>query len=251
MSAPLVTIVTVVFNNEKTIETAIKSVQSQDYKKIEHIIIDGNSTDKTMNIVNKHKSVLSKIISETDEGIYDALNKGITIANGEIIFFLHSDDIFKSKSVVSKVVKEFSNNNADIVYGDIEYINNKNKLIRIWKAGQYSLKKLRYGWMPPHTSFFVRKKIYELEKLQFKTKYKISADYDLIISILLLEKYKVFYLEEILVSMRLGGKSNKSFKNLLIKTYEDIKIIQNQKVGGFYTVLFKNLRKLNQFLIKK
>ena len=247
-----ISIITAVFNNKEFIENCIQSVAAQTYKDIEYIIIDGGSKDGTLDIIRKYaeRGVINKWVSEPDNGMYDALNKGIKMAEGEVIGFLHSDDIFAHERVIERVAQTFmQDNNIDGIYGDLIYINkNCNKIIRYWKAGRFTRDSFNYGWMPPHPTLFIKKEIYE-KYGYFRTKFKISADYDLILRFIWKHQIRVVYIPEVLIKMRVGGKSNKNIKNLLLKSFEDYKVIKENRVkGGFVTLLMKNIRKLPQFV---
>lgn len=247
-----VSIITSVYNNELTIEDAIKSVISQNYHNIEYIIIDGFSKDKTFDIIKKYENKIYKFVSEQDNGIYDGLNKGLSYATGDIIGFLHSDDIYADENVISDVVNTFLKNNTDSIYSDLVYVdkNDTNKIFRYWKSGEYSLKKLSNGWMPPHPTFFVKKEFYD-KYGKFDLDFKIAADYDFMLR--MLGKYKITtsYLPKVIYKMRVGGASNKNFKSIIQKSIEDIKALKNNNIGGLYTLLMKNLSKIPQFLKKK
>ena len=244
-----ISIITAVYNNQKTIKSAIDSVLSQKYPFIEYIVIDGASNDGTLSVLNKNKANIDLLISEVDEGVYDAFNKGIKYATGDVIGFLHADDVYENSDVLTKIASVFENSDNDALYGDLVYVksNNLKKVIRYWKAGNYTKKSFYRGWMPPHPTLFIRKSIYS-KFGGFNSKYKISADYDLILRFLFTKKIKTSYIQEVLVRMRNGGLSNRSFKNIYIKTSEDFLILKENKVGSFLTVFLKNLRKLNQFL---
>jgi len=246
-----VSIITSVFNCENTIKSAIQSVLSQTYKDIEYIVIDGASTDNTMKIVKRYKDRIAIVRSEKDKGIYDGLNRGIKLATGDIIGFLHADDLYENDRVIEKIVDVFKKENADAVYGDLIYVTkgNTNNILRYWRSGRFDPKKLRFGWMPPHPAFFVKRKLYEKHGLYDDT-LKISADYDLILRILTHKEYKIFYLPEVIYRMRLGGASNRSFKNILLKSIEDLKVMRRNKVGGTGTLFLKNVTKIRQFLQK-
>lgn len=155
-----VSIITATYNSEKTIKDTVLSLESQDYDDIEFIIIDGGSKDNTLAVAQEHSSRISKIISEPDKGIYDALNKGILHSTGDIVGFLHSDDVFSYPSAVSDIVNSFSNNNVDAVYSDLNYVSQKNmnKVVRKWHSGVFDIRKLKFGWMPPHPTFYMKKK---------------------------------------------------------------------------------------------
>ncbi len=244
-----ITIITATYNCEKTIAYALDSVKNQTYKNIEHIIIDGKSTDNTLNIV-KNYSHISKIISETDEGIYYALNKGITNATGKIIGFLHADDFFSDNTIIKKIANAFTSKKIDVLYGDLQYVSGENtsKIIRNWKSSDFDFSLLKKGWMPPHPTFFAQKGLYE-NFGNFNTNYTISADYDLMLRFLT-KKINTYYLPEIITKMRLGGISNRNIKTIIRKSTEDYKIIKRNKIGGFFTLLNKNTSKLSQFLKK-
>jgi len=240
-----VSIITSVFNNAKHIENAINSVLSQTYKNIEYIVVDGASTDGTINIVNKYKKKIDIFVTEPDKGIYDGLNKGIKLATGDIIAFLHSDDEYYSNNVIEKVIRTFQEKNCEGVYGDLIYVNERDEIVRYWKSGEFSIEKLKKGWMPPHPALFFKKEIYDKYGL-FSLEYKIAADYDFILRVLK-NNPKLYYIPEVLYKMRLGGESNKSIKNIIQKSKEDLKALKNNEIGGFFTLLSKNFSKLVQF----
>lgn len=247
-----VAIITVVKNNREFIETAIKSVLSQSYADIEYIIIDGASNDGTTEVIKKYAGKVSKWISEPDNGIYDALNKGLRMTSGDVVAFLNSDDFFTDEFVIERIVRTFAIENADAVYSDIVYVSQKNpiKIKRYWKAGKYSPKSLKYGWMPPHPSLFVRKKLYEKAGF-FDTSLKIASDYDMVLRLLKNCTSPISYINEVLVKMRLGGKSNLSLKNIFLKSKEDYSIIKNNNFSfPIMTLFLKNIRKVSQFFNK-
>lgn len=243
-----ISIITATYNNEKTVGHTIHSVLNQTYPNIEYIIIDGQSKDRTLNIIGKYKNKISKVISEADKGMYDALNKGIKIATGEVIGFLHADDFYKDEKVVEKIAGVFKTKNTESVYGDLEYVSavNPDKIIRHWKAGQFSIKELKKGWMPPHPTYFVKKEVYN--KLGgFNLNYKIAADYDLMLRFLGKHKISTSYLPEVLVKMRWGGTSNRNLKNIIQKSKEDYIALKENNLGGLKSLILKNFRKLGQF----
>lgn len=243
-----ISIITACLNNEKTIEDCLKSVSNQTYKNIEHIIIDGKSTDNTLEIIKTFNHI-STTISETDSGIYYALNKGILLAQGDVIGFLHADDFLADDRTIERIAEKFQKKqNLEAVYGDLIYISSKQnqKKIRYWKSKEFSPQMIKRGWMPPHPTLYIKKEIYN-NYGQFDTKYKISADYDLIVRFLK-KKIKIEYIPEIIVKMRIGGKSNKNFKNIIQKSKEDYQIIRENEIGNIITLLNKNLMKISQFL---
>ena len=243
-----ISIISPVYNNKNYIKFSINSLNAQSFKHKDHIVIDGNSSDGTKEFLLANKSYFSSFASETDFGVYDALNKGFKLAKGDVVGLLHSDDLYANKNVLKKISKIFSDPKVDIVYGDLDYVykDNPNKIIRHWNAGEFSLDKLQSGWMPPHPTFFIRKKL--LNQIGFfNTRYKIAADYDFMLRALTQKNVNVVYLPEVLIKMRVGGMSNRSLKNILLKSYEDYQIIRHHKIGGIVTLLFKNLSKISQF----
>jgi len=246
-----ISIITAVYNNENTIRDAIESVLSQTHDDLEYVVIDGKSTDKTLDIINEYKEQIDVIISEKDAGIYDALNKGIANATGGVVCFLHSDDIYEDEKVVEKVNALFEEKHVDSVYGDLVYVNksNINRVVRYWKSGEFTQKKLKNGWMPPHPTFFVKKEVYK-QHGGFDTSFRIAADYDTVLRFLGVQKISTAYLPEVLIKMRLGGESNKSLANLKKKTAEDIKALKKNAIGGYRAIMMKNISKLPQYLKK-
>lgn len=246
-----ISLITATFNSEATISCAIDSVASQSYKNIEHLIIDGNSTDATLDVIKKYPNNNIHLVSENDDGIYDALNKGIEKARGEIVGFLHADDFFESDQTLEIIAEAFRDPNIDAVYGDLVYVgqNNENKVIRYWCAGQLKNSSLGRGWMPPHPTFYVRRSVYQ-RLGGFNKKYKISADYDLMLRFFIHGQINVLYLPKVLIRMRAGGISNRSFSNILQKTLEDLSIVRSNEVGGVLTIFLKNITKFKQFLCR-
>jgi glycosyltransferase len=246
-----ISIITSVYNNQETIAEAMDSVLSQTYTDIEYIIIDGGSTDDTVNIIKSYQNRIAVFISESDKGIYDGLNKGIKLATGDVIGFLHSDDLYENNTVIEKVAKAFMASEIDSVYGDLTYVNKSDptKVIRYWKSGEFTLKKLGRGWMPPHPTFFVKRDIYQ-QRGQFDTSFKIAADYDLMLRFLGKYKISTDYIPNVLIKMRVGGESNKSLKNVIRKSTEDLQAMRNNNIGGFLSLIFKNLSKVKQFIKK-
>jgi glycosyltransferase len=247
-----ISIITSVYNNKNQISEAIESVLNQSYQNIEYIIIDGASTDGTIEIVKSYDNKISKFITESDEGIYDGLNKGIHLATGDVIGFLHSDDFYLYDEVIEEVVKVFNEKNCDGVYGDLIYVDEKdtNKIVRYWESGEFKYKNLKKGWMPPHPAFFIKREIYEKYGV-FDANFKISADYNFILKILSKQKFKACYLSQVLYVMRIGGTSNKNLRNIWQKTKEDLKALRENKVGNIFTLILKNISKIPQLFKKK
>lgn len=244
-----VSIITTCKNSEATIEDTINSVLSQDYPNIQYIIIDGQSTDRTLEILNKYRDKISILISETDAGIYYAINKGINLATGDIIANLNSDDFYSDSTIISQVVKAFENNAAEGVYGDLHYVDKHNtkKVIRNWKSGKYIDGMFLNGWMPPHPAFFVKREIYNKYGL-FNTSFKSAADYELMLRFIHKYKIKIAYLPQVLVKMRVGGKSNVTLKNRINANLEDRRAWKiNNLRPTFFTLFLKPLLKLSQY----
>jgi len=244
-----VSIITTTLNSSKTIQRTIDSVVGQDYVDIEHIIIDGGSVDGTYDIIKANASRIAKYMSEKDDGIYYALNKGIKLATGDVIGFLNSDDVFTNKFVISRIVNCFNIKKTDVVYGNLVYqsdIENSKRIIRYWKSNVFNPDYLYYGWMPPHPTLYCRKSVYENYGL-YKESFRISADYEFILRVFKEPGLSKSFLPIIMVNMELGGVSNKSLKNIIQKMVEDYKAIRINNIGGILTVIFKNIRKVNQF----
>lgn len=248
-----VSIITICFNSCQTITDTIKSVAGQSYKNIEYIVVDGDSTDGTKEIISHYSSDITKHISEKDNGLYDALNKGIDSATGDVIGFLHADDIYAHGKVIQNVMNLFEKENTDSVYGDLVYVNSQNteKVVRYWRAGQFSIGKLKLGWFPPHPTFFVKRDVYKRHG-SFDTGFKIAADYEIMLRFLLDKRISISYLPEVLIKMRLGGASNRNLQNLFKKSSEDFMALKNHAVNFPFFVLFlKNISKIPQFITKR
>lgn len=245
-----VSLITATFNSSKNLKSCLQSVIKQSHEEIEHIIIDGVSNDNTLQIIKNFQKINPKIkfISENDNGIYDALNKGIKMASGDIIGFIHSDDFLKSEDIISGIVSLISNEKFDGIYGDLQYVykNNPKKVVRNWKSSEFSRKLLKKGWMPPHPTFFLRKEVYKKHGL-FNLKYSISADYDFMLRVLKDSNLKFKYYPRVITVMRLGGVSNSGMKNIIRKTLEDFRIIKNNEIGNILTLIFKIISKIKQF----
>jgi glycosyltransferase involved in cell wall biosynthesis len=245
-----VSVITAVYNNKQYLGDCIESVLAQSFRELEYIIIDGASTDGTLDIIKKYAGRISKWTSGPDSGIYDALNKGIKAATGDIIGFIHADDIYAHDKVLARVVSEMTQHNVDSCYGDLLYVDKKNteRIIRYWKSRHYREGLFQRGWMPPHPTFFVRKEIYERHG-SFNTDFRIASDYELMLRFLEKEKISTLYIPEVLIKMRVGGASNRTAKNIVLKTAEDYKAWNvNGLERKFYTIPLKNLSKISQFL---
>ena len=243
-----VSIITVCYNAEKHIEETIQSVLSQDFNDLEYLLIDGGSNDSTVEIVNKYNSKIDFIISEKDEGMYDAMNKGIKLAKGELIGILNAGDLFVNEKVVSEIVNKIEE--KDAIYADLDYVNelNTNKVIRKWKSGEFNFTNFKYGWMPPHPTLFIRKKIYENFGM-YRLDYKTAADYELMLRIFYKNECSAVYLNKVIVKMRVGGASNSSIKNRINANMEDRKAWKDNELKPYWFTLFlKPARKIIQYL---
>lgn len=246
-----VSIITVVYNNKETLAEAIESVLNQSYMDIEYIVIDGNSTDGTINVVNSYLSKISVFLSEKDKGIYDAMNKGINLARGQIIGILNSDDIYDNDDIIKMVVDKFkTNDNLDVLYGDLVYVkrDNTNNIVRKWISKDYSPSFFSNGNVPPHPSLFVKKHIYEKAGL-FNITFKLAADYEFMLRIF--EKLKVnsLYLPGVIVKMRLGGSTNKSLTNIWKQNQE---VAKAWRLNGLrpspLLFMYRFVKRIRQFI---
>jgi glycosyltransferase len=243
-----ISIITVCFNSQQTIKATIKSVLNQSYKQVEYIIIDGASTDNTIKIINEFSNSIDVFISEGDAGIYDAINKGITKSSGDVVGLLHADDVFENNSVVGNVMRLFDEN-VDMIYGDINYVDRKdiNRVIRRWKSDSYSKGKFKYGWMPPHTGFFIKKSCHTKYGL-YNLSLGSSADYELMLRMFEVYNLKSKYIPLNITKMRVGGISNSSFKKRWEANRNDKK---SWKINGlkplWFTFLIKPIIKIKQF----
>lgn len=247
-----ISLITVVYNNEKKIRETIESVLSQKNIDLEYIIIDGASNDNTLNIINEYADRISLVISEKDEGIYDAMNKGVNKATGDIIGILNSDDIFYDEYVLNNLCRVFINNpKVDIVYGNILYVdyNNTNKIIRNWISKDYTSNFFKNANVPPHPSTFVKKSVYE-KVGNYNQKYHNASDYDFLFRILEIHKITSKYINSYFVKMRVGGASNNSIKNILRQNSAIINIWKDNGVSlPFYFFPIKLIKKLKQYFI--
>lgn len=221
-----ISIITVCFNSASTIEDTIISVANQKGVEVEHIVIDGASTDGTIDIVSKHNSI-SMFVSEKDKGLYDAMNKGIALASGDVIGTLNADDFYIDNTVLSNVAKTFEDNAVDACFADLVYVdqNDTDKIVRYWKSQQYQVGLFKKGWMPAHPTFFVRKNVYE-KFGAFDLNFRIAADFELLFRLIEKNKIRTVYLPRVIIKMRLGGTTNKNLKNIRIQNTEIIQILR-------------------------
>jgi glycosyltransferase len=245
-----VSIITATYNSASTIKDTFLSVKQQSYNNLEHIIVDGASTDNTVHLLN-YLGHNGPLLSEKDNGIYDAMNKGLSMATGDIIGILNSDDFYPHAGVIEKVVKAFSSGDCDAVYGDLVYVDahHATKVLRKWIAGGYSKKLFYKGWMPPHPTFFVKREVYE-KYGDFNLEFKSSSDYELLLRFMFLNEIKVKYLPGVLVHMRAGGHSNRSLRNRIAAHKEDYMAWRSNGISPkWYTLAMKPLRKVKQYVI--
>jgi glycosyltransferase len=244
-----ISIITVVYNSVDTIQHAIDSVLGQSYDNIEYIVVDGASKDGTLEVLEKNKNNIDVLISEQDNGIYDAMNKGLDVATGDIIGTLNSDDFYASNNIIQKVANLFGTKQVDSIYGDLIYVDAKNidRVIRYWKSKPFQEGLFQKGWHPAHPTFFVKSEVYK-KYGKFNTDLKIAADYEIMLRFL--EKYQIssYYIPEVLVKMRLGGESNRNIKNIVKANMESIKAwkLNGLKVNPAF-VFLKTFRKILQY----
>jgi glycosyltransferase involved in cell wall biosynthesis len=243
-----ISLITVTYNAQKTLDRCIKSVITQNYTNIEHIIIDGASTDGTLQIISKYNQHINFSVSEPDAGIYDAMNKGIKLATGDIIGILNADDFFADNDILSNVVAAFAEQQTDVLYGDLNYINPNGAIVRKWKSGRYRHGLFNWGWMPPHPTFYCKRSLFErygFYKLQFGT----AADYELMLRFVHTNKASAYYLNKVMVNMVLGGVSNKNYRNRIAAWGNDYNAMRNNGVTiPQMCVIFKPLRKIFQYI---
>jgi glycosyltransferase involved in cell wall biosynthesis len=243
-----VSVITAVYNRASTIAEAMESVRAQTWPHVEHVVIDGGSTDGTLSALERFRPDISVFVSEPDDGIYDALNKGLMRCTGDVVGFLHSDDFFAARDVLEKVASTFTDD-VDIVFGDLDYVakDDASRVVRKWRCSPYSKARLEMGWMPPHPAFYVRRSL--VSRLgPFDLSMPLAADYDFMIRYLLEAGARSRYVPEVMVKMRTGGASNRSLKALLQNVRENVSALRKNRVGGAGTLLLNKVRKIGQFL---
>ncbi|HJV64110.1 MAG TPA: glycosyltransferase family 2 protein [Geomonas sp.] len=255
---PAITVITAVYNGALTIRDCVNSVSSQSVL-AEHVIVDGASSDNTIEIVRGLRPDAT-IVSEHDRGIYDAMNKGIRLAKGDVIGILNADDLYSSPNVLAKVLEKFEDPNIDCCYGDLLYVkegacggsdtDGQFQVSRYWKSGTFHPDRFRWGWMPPHPTFFVRRPVYE-KFGGFNLGLGSAADYELMLRFLVKHRLNTTYLPEILVKMRAGGVSNASIRNRMMANMMDRKAWQVNDLKPLpWTLYLKPLRKVSQWLLR-
>jgi glycosyltransferase involved in cell wall biosynthesis len=245
-----VSVITVCFNAAKEIEETIRSVMVQDHADIEHIVVDGGSTDGTQARVERYTECIAHFISEKDNGVYDAMNKGLRLATGEVVAFVNAGDMMATRNAVSYMVRAFAESGADAVYGDALMVDPDDitKVKRFWKGGEYKRENFRKGWMPPHLGTYIRKSAYDRFG-HFNTDLKVSADYELMFRFLYKHRLQAQYVPKVLVRFRLGGVSNRSLAHIWRANLEVYKAWRiNGEQASPFIVLRKPLGKLLQLL---
>jgi glycosyltransferase involved in cell wall biosynthesis len=242
-----ISVITVCYNAESTIGRCIRSVIDQDHDNVEYIIIDGHSQDGTLSIINNYNSQINIIVSEPDRGIYDAMNKGIALATGNVVGILNADDFFADNTILSAVANAFVTSGADILYGDLDYVGPSGKIVRNWMSGDYKHGLFGKGWMPPHPTFYCKRELFKTfgnYSLEFGT----AADYELMARFIHLNRPQIFYLKQKMVKMATGGASNKSYLTLIKVLYFDLKAMYKNNVDfPLIALVFKRLTKVKQF----
>jgi len=244
-----ISVITVTYNSAATLRDTLKSVQEQGYTNVEHILVDGASTDGTVDIIKSFPHV-KKWISEKDSGLYDAINKGIAMAEGDVIGILNSDDFFPDPHVLSKIARAFGENDVDAIYGDIAFVRPENtgKIIRLYSSAKFTPRRFAYGYMPAHPSFYAKRACYR-EFGCYKHDYKIAADYELLMRFIYRHGIRYAYIPEILVYMRTGGVSNKNIFSRYTLNKEIVKACRENGVRtNMAILLFKYLNKIFEYI---
>ena len=247
-----ISVITVCYNSAETIGDTLRSVTGQEYDELEYVVVDGKSTDNTLSILEESRPHISVLISEKDKGLYDAMNKGIKRATGDVIGILNSDDVYQDNQVLAEVARVFNSEDVDAVYGDLVYVdrNDLSKIKRYWKAGDYRRGKFLSGWMPPHPTFFVKRKIYEQYGL-FNTELRSAADYEIMLRFMHRHDIRVEYLPRIITRMRAGGMSNQTFGHRIKANLEDRKAWAINGLKPYpWTLFMKPVSKLRQYIMR-
>ena len=246
-----ISVVTVVLNDANGIRMTLRSVRDQDHPHIEHVIIDGGSTDSTLDVINKNEPSGTVLVSEFDHGIYDAMNKGVALATGEVIGFLNAADLFDSASTLSKIIRCFEEPDVDAIYGDVLFFDDGGRVVRRWRAGTYHRWKTYVGWAVPHPAFFIRSSV--LRRIgQFDPNFRSAGDYEFMLRCFLRHDIQPMYIEEQLVRMKIGGFSNRSLRNFMINAIEGRRAWkQNSFRFGFLAPWLKPLTKIFQYVVAK
>lgn len=245
-----ISVITAAFKSEATVGEAISSVAAQAYGDVEHLVVEGNSRDGTIAAIERARHKRMRLLSEPDEGIYDALNKGVQNSTGDVIGFLHSDDFLPHDQVLSRIAAAFKDPDVEAVFSDLVYVSqaDTSRVIRLWSTGAFQPWRLKYGWMPAHPTLYLRRGVYERHG-PYDKNLGISADYDFILRYFSQACGKSVYIPEVLYKMRVGGISNRDCAKIRQKMHEDMLAIRRNRVGGIHTLALKNLSKIGQFLV--
>ena len=245
-----ISVITAVYNSEATVGAAIDSVARQSHTDLEHVIVEGLSKDGSLAAIKSAAHDRMRLISERDGGIYDALNKGIRNATGDIVGFIHSDDFLAHDDVLARIAAEFEDPEVEAVFSDLDYVSqaDTSRVIRHWSTGPFHRERLRRGWMPAHPTLYLRREVYD-KYGTYDIKFDISADYDFILRYFSQTHRKSVYIPEVLYKMRLGGVSNRNLAKVRQKMGEDLRAIRRNRVGGLPTLMMKNLSKIGQFRV--
>jgi len=246
-----ISVITAVWNSEGTVGDAIASVAGQTHADVEHVIMEGNSSDGSLVAIDRAKHSRMRLISEPDDGIYDALNKGVHNATGDVIGFIHSDDFLAHDRALARIAAAFEDPSVEAVFSDLDYVSqaDTSRVIRHWSTGPYHPRRLKYGWMPPHPTLYLRREIYERFG-SYDINFGIAADYDFILRYFSQATGKSVYIPEVLYKMRVGGVSNRNLAKIRQKMAEDMLAIRRNGVGGVHTLVLKNLSKVGQFVVR-
>ncbi len=243
-----ISLITVVYNSEQTIERCIQSVLSQDHPHLQYIIIDGNSSDGTLHIIDKYKDRIDIVVSGADNGIYDAMNKGLALANGEVIGTLNADDYFADDKILSQVATVFEHSGVDALYGDLDYVRPDGKVVRKWRSKAYQSGLFNSGWMPPHPTFYCRRSVFE-RLGNYDLRYGTAADYELMLRFIHLNNIHIVFLQKTMIKMSIGGVSNSSPGNRIQAWRFDYRAMRNNGVlFPALAILCKPLRKILQYI---
>lgn len=251
MSLPSLSLITVSYNSGQTIEDTIRSVAAQSYP-VEYIVIDGCSTDSTLDILDRYRPMISKLLSEKDGGIYDAMNKGIAIAGGDVIGFINSDDVLADGAILSVIARTFADNpEIDACYGDLCYVKSDDldSVVRYWRSSPYRTGQVRKGWIPPHPTMYIRREVYERFG-NFDLSYRIAADFELMLRFLEIHEIKSLHIPRVLVNMRLGGTTNRSIRNIVSQNLEIRRALREHGIASSFAVftVYKLLTRFMQFI---
>lgn len=249
--APTISVITATYNCASTVAECLASVAEQTWPHRQHVVVDGASTDGTLQLLQAHRSQLAVLHSGPDQGIYDALNKGLALAQGDVVGFLHADDVYAHPQVLAHVAAAFEDPGVAAVYGDLHYVrrDDTTQVVRRWTGGPCSARRLAWGWMPPHPTLYVRREWYARIG-GFDTRYRIAADYLSVLQMFTQPGFRATWLPEVMVLMRLGGASNRSLRAIARKSAEDWRALRQTRagaLGGVGALVWKNLSKLGQF----